>query len=483
MSRAVFTRGSTMRHVLVMTSTSAAGMLAMFSVDMVDMYFLTLLGEQELAAAVGFAGTLLYFVVSVSIGLQIAMGALVARSEGQYRRDLASRYCTSALVFNGSVAMLLCGIAWFWVEEALAFLGASGQTFEHAVSYTRILLPNMPVLVLGMSAAAAVRAVGDARRAMWATLIGSLVNGLLDPLFIFTFDLGLEGAAWASVVARFVVLVVAWHALVVVHKLPVVPKLSHIRQDLNPILHIAAPAMLTNLATPIGSSFVLKSMAQFGDGAVAGAAIMGRISPVAFAAVFALSSAVGPIVGQNAGAGLYHRVRSTIVNAMMFNVVYVLLVWLLLSACADLIVSAFSAGPQAADLIRFYTHWLVWAFLFTGGLFIANASFNNLHRPRLATAFNFARVLLGIIPAVYFGASWYGARGVIAGEATGSVIFGMAGIAALFMLVNKLEKQQAQPLAEEGQVVTTATGFSSAHSQMAQTVLQANADGPAKGGD
>ena len=72
--------------------------------------------------------------------------------------------------------------------------------------------------------------------------------------------------------------------------------------------------------------------------------------------------------------------------------------------------------------------------MFTGGLFIANASFNNLHRPRLATAFNFARVLLGIIPAVWFGSQWYGARGVIAGEAVGSIAFGLLGVMLLLTL-------------------------------------------------
>lgn len=481
MSKAVFTRGSTMRHVLVMTSASAAGLVAMFSVDMIDMYFLTLLGEQELAAAVGFAGALLYFVVSVSIGLQIALGALVARAEGSYRRDLAARYCTSSLIFNGSVAFVMCLAAWFWLEEALIFLGASGQTLEYAISYTRILLPSMPLLVLGMSAAAAVRAVGDARRSMWATLLGSLVNGLLDPLFIFTFDLGLEGAAYASVVARLVTFIVAWHALVVVHKLPDRPSLARVRQDLAPILHIAAPAMLTNLATPIGSSFVLKSMAPFGDGAVAGAAIMGRITPVGFAAVFALSSAVGPIVGQNAGAGLYDRVRSTLVNAMLFNVGYVLLVWLILWQLGNVIVQVFSAGPEAADLILFYTNWLVGAFLFTGSLFIANASFNNLHRPRLATALNFARVFLGIIPAVYLGGSWYGARGVIAGEAVGSILFGFMGVVAVFVLVRQLERKHMQAGLDLGQPVNTASGYSSADAQMAQTVVQINSDAGGKG--
>jgi len=482
MSKAVFTRGSTMRHVLVMTSTSAAGLVAMFSVDMIDMYFLTLLGEQELAAAVGFAGTLLYFVISVSIGLQIAMGALVARSEGSYRRDLAARYCTSSLAFNGSVAFILCLGAWFWLEEALVFLGASGKTLEYSISYTRILLPSMPLLVIGMSAAAAVRALGDARRAMWATLLGSLVNGLLDPLFIFTFKLGLEGAAYASVVARVVVLVVAWHALVFVHNLPDRFRFANLRKDLGPILHIAAPAMLTNLATPIGSSFVLKSMAPFGDGAVAGAAIMGRITPVGFAAVFALSSAVGPIVGQNAGAGLYDRVRSTLINAMLFNVGYVLLVWLILWQCGNLIVEVFSAGPEAADLILFYTHWLVGAFLFTGSLFIANASFNNLHRPGLATAFNFARVFLGIIPAVYFGGSWYGARGVMAGEAMGSILFGVLGVVAVFGLVRQLERQHLQTGAGQGQTVSAVSSFSSADAQMAQSVVQVNPNAGGKDG-
>jgi putative MATE family efflux protein len=443
-----------MRHVVVMTSASATGLLAMFGVDMVDMYFLTLLGEQELAAAVGYAGTLLFFLVSVSIGLQIALGALVARSEGAHRRDLARRYCTSSLLFNALVSTVISVIAWFNLPSLLAALGASGQTLDYAISYAGIVLPNMPVLVLGMSMAAGVRAVGDARRSMWATIMGSLVNAGLDPLFIFTFGWGLEGAALASVVSRLVVMGLAWHAIAVVHKLPCRITWDEFLEDMKPILTIAGPAVLTNLATPIGSSFVLRTMSQFGDSAVAGAAIMGRITPVAFAAIFALSGAVGPIVGQNAGAGLYERVRSTLVNAMVFNVVYVAVVWFLLWLCAHAIVRTFSASEQAADLILFYTHFLVGAFVFNGMLFVANASFNNLHHPHWATGFNFARVLLGTIPAVYFGAQWYGPRGVMLGEALGSVIFGLLAMIGAFVVVRRLERQQ-RPLAP-GPLASTA---------------------------
>ncbi len=441
MTQAVFTRGSTMRHVLTMTMASSTALLAMFGVDLIDMYFLTLLGEQALVAAVGFAGTLVYFLVSVSIGMQIALGALVARSEGALRRDLAGRYCSSALLFNGGVSMVISILGWIFLPQLLELLGAKGATLEFAIRYGAIMLPSIPILVVGMSAAAGVRAVGDARRAMWATLLGSFVNAALDPLFIFTFGWGLEGAAWASVVARVVVLLVAWRAISSVHHLPRRVSYREFRQDLGPIMAIAGPAVLTNLATPIGNSYVLRTMSEFGDSAVAGAAIMGRIAPVAFAAVFALSGAVGPIIGQNAGAGLYHRVRGTLRNALLFNAVYVALVWLILAGCAEQIVRVFSASETAASLIYFYTYFLVGAFFFNGTLFVANACFNNLGRPRWATGFNFGKVLLGVIPAVYFGSQWYGAKGVFAGEAIGVVSFGVLAMMAAFLLANRLETE------------------------------------------
>jgi Na+-driven multidrug efflux pump len=279
---------------------------------------------------------------------------------------------------------------------------------------------------------------------MWATVTGSLVNGALDPLFIFTFGWGLEGAAMATVVARVVLFSVAWHALYKVHRLPSPASLAGMWRDVGPIMTIAGPAILTNLATPIGGSFVLKTMSQFGDSAVAGAAIIGRITPVAFAAIFALSGAVGPIIGQNAGAGLYDRVRATLGSAVLFNVVYITLVWLLLWSCSDLIVRAFSASEMAADLISFYCNFLVWAFVFNGMLFIANASFNNLRHPHWATCFNFGRALLGTIPAVYLGAQWYGARGVMAGEAIGAVLFGVLAMVAAFVLVSRIERQHTR---------------------------------------
>ena len=435
MDRAVFTRGSTLRHVIVMTASGTIGLMAMFGVDLVDMYFLSLLGEQELAAAVGFGGTLLFFLVAVSIGLQIGMGALVSRAEGARDRERAGRYCSNILIFSAFSASLISIAGYIFLPELLGLLGATGQTLEYALSYTRILVPNTIVLSLGMCASNAARALGDARRAMYAIVYGSAVNAILDPILIFGMGWGIEGAAIASVVARFVMAGIAFNAIFRVHRLPAPTSLAKVRADLGSIVRVTGPAILTNLATPIGGGFVMRTMSQFGDSAVAGAAIMGRVTPVAFAAVFALSGAIGPIVGQNAGACLYGRVRGALLNALLFIAIYVLAVWLVLWLLLDALVAAFSATGLAEELIRFYVNYLPGGFMFAGMLFVANASFNNLHRAHIATALNFGRVLLGTIPCVWLGAEWFGAMGVMPGEALGVVAFGLLGFSVALRLV------------------------------------------------
>ncbi|WP_414979429.1 MATE family efflux transporter [Congregibacter sp.] len=440
MSGPIFLSGSTMRHVLVMTGTSSVGLIAMFTVDVVDMFFLTLLGEQRLVAAVGFAGALLFFLLSLGIGLQIALVALVAKAEGSRDRPLAGRYCSSVLWFNALSVGLVAALVWVWLPELLQLLGASGDTLNYALAYSRIQIPAVPLLVLGMSLSAGLRAVGDARHSMYATLAGAGANAVLDPILIFYFGLGIEGAAWASVASRVVVVAYAGYVLFRVHRLPTRVSPRMIVADAPAIMVIAIPAVLTNLATPLGNSLILRMMSQFGDSAVAASAVMGRLAPLAFAVVFAVSGAVGPIVGQNAGARRYDRVRETLLDASKFVVAYVAIAWLILWLAADFVVATFTVSELAADLLRFYIYFLVGAFAFNGLLFVANASYNNLGRAYLATLFNYAKVFLGVVPAAYLGATLYGARGLMIGEVLGASLFGVLGLLSALALVKRLQR-------------------------------------------
>ena len=449
MSTAVFTQGSTLKHIMVMTLANAVGLVTLFFVDLVDMYFLSLLGEKELAAAVGFAGTLMFFLTSICIGLSIAMGSNVARSIGANDRERARLYVTSTTIYSSILIVLVTLPCIIWQVELLQFLGAAGKTLEYAHQYTRILLPTTVVIGVAMGLASSLRGVGDAKHSMYAILGGGAANAILDPILIFTFDMGIEGAAWASVAARFTILFVAGYFVIFKHNLLGEFNKDIWLKDFRAIFTVAGPAMLTNLATPIGSSYVMISMAEFGDSAVAGAAIVGRIVPVAFGVLFALSGSIGPVVGQNMGAHQYGRVRSAVFNAMMFAVVYSLITWAALYLFRFQLVGIFDAKNEAAHLMIEFCSWISLGFVFNGFLFVANATFNNIGAAQYATASSFARSLLGTIPLVYILSKEFGAVGVMAGEIAGAVVFGTLALWIAFRKINKIEKHYLETRSQE----------------------------------
>ncbi len=439
-SQAKFLNGPTMRHILVMTGAGATGLMAIFLVDLADMYFLSLLGEVEVAAAIGYAGSILFFTTSIGIGLAIAATALVSRAIGAGKRDDARRLATNSLIFSGGLAALLGVITWALVPYMLSLLGAEGRAHELATGYLRIVVPSMPVLAVGICASGILRALGDARRAMYITLSGAIVNGLLDPLFIFTLGLGVNGAALASVAARVAVISVAAYGVWHVHRFLDRPDFKSFCSDITPISRIAVLAILTNIATPVGNAYVTAVLAAFGDSAVAGWAVIGRIIPVAFGALFALSGAVGPILGQNFGANQYDRVRRGLTDALIFTVLYTVAVWLILALSHSAIARAFNASADAATLINFFCVWLAPLFGFFGGLYVANAAFNNLGHPHYSTVFNWGRATVGNIPLIYVGAYFFGAVGVLAGNMLGAVLFGASAVIACYRLIDQLAK-------------------------------------------
>ncbi len=428
-----------MRHVVVMTLTASVGLMAIFIVDFINLFYISLLGETELAAAIGYAGTVFFFTFSLCIGMMVATAALAARALGPGNREEARQVGASALVLIGITTTLITVGLFPMLGSALDLLGATGRTHEVALRFLQIVIPSLPILGLGLGFSGLLRAVGDARRAMFVTLAGGITAAIMDPILIFWADLGVEGAAYASVLARMTILIVGWYGVVCVHNLVAMPNLTRFKQDLRPLLAIAAPAVMTNMATPFGNSYVTATMSSYGDTAIAAWAIIGRLIPVAFAVVFALTGAIGPILGQNLGAGEIGRVRQGYLDALKFTFIYVLVVWAVLWLGQDFIIAAFGATGQSAYLIGFFCTWVAGSFLFNVALFVSNASFNNLGFPAYATLFNWGRATLGIIPFVWIGSKWYGASGVLAGQGLGAIMFGIIAVVVCYRKIAALK--------------------------------------------
>ena len=419
--QAKFLTGNLTNHIVTMTVTASVGMVALFLVDVVDMIFISMLGVEELAAAVGFAGTIMFFTTSISIGLAIAGGAMVAKALGQGDEDRATEALTHVMIVGFVFAVLIAAVIFANLGNLTSLIGASGLTQELAISYLRILIPTMPFLLLGIVASAALRGHGAAKLSMAVTLIAGVVNAVLDPIFIFGFGWGLDGAAIASVVSRFAMAGSAiWFVLRETGGFSAF-RPAKIIADVSPIAAIAVPAILANVATPVGSAYVTRVAADFGEEAVAGMAVVGRLTPIAFAMIFSLSGAIGPIIGQNFGAQQFDRVREAFNRSIFLIIAYVVPVVVVLYLLRSPIADLFNAQGLARDLIYLFCGPLSLAWIFNGIIFVGNAAYNNLGHPFYSTWINWGRNTVGVFPFVYFGAQYWGAEGVLIGLMAGGV--------------------------------------------------------------
>ena len=326
-----------MRHVAVMTATGAIGLTAVFSVDLLSLFWVSQLGDQAFKAAVGYVGLATFFAMSITIGLTIAASATVSRALGAGDRPRGRRLAASALTITAIISTVVAALMFVFRDWGLTtLLHAGGEPLEVASKFLAITLPANVPMALGMAMSGVLRAVGDARRAMYVTLSGAIVTAILDPLLIFGFGLGVYGAAWATVAARVCWLYVGWHGAVRVHDIVARPDLAAARGDFGPIMAIGFPAIMANLATPVGSAYTVRVFSDIGEAAIAAGAIIDRVTPVAFGVIFALTGSIGPIIGQNYGARQMGRVQRALTDSFILSIGYVLFAWGLLALAAPM---------------------------------------------------------------------------------------------------------------------------------------------------
>ena len=425
---AAYVEGSVFRHVVVLTALGSLGLMAIFTVDLVNLLYISLLGDEVLTAAMGYAGAVLFLLVSVGIGFSIGVTALTAQRVGAGDRSGARRVATSGLIISFTATSALTLAIATVLDPCLSLLGATGREFEVTRYFLWITMLGMPLLALSMAMGGILMAFGAPRMTLWINLAGAVATTILDPIFIFALDLGVTGAAIVTVLIRFVAIGVGWYGLVPRLNALARPTMHNVRHDVAPLLIIAFPAILTNLATPISNMIVTAYVARFGTEAVAGWSILGRIYPLCFAGIFALTGSVGAIFGQNVGARRFDRVRKTLADSALFTAIYVVAIWLLLLLGTDAINWAFQATGRVAEMIAFYCLWAAPTFIFTGALFVANAAFNNLGFASYSTLFNWGRATVGTLPFCWLGV-WYGsADAVILWWSIGAALFGLPAL-------------------------------------------------------
>lgn len=429
------TQGPVWRALAAMSAPMSFGIFAVLSVGLADAYFLGQIGGAALAA-VGFIYPVTTAVTSLSIGL--SAGANAALSQGVGAGDDAEatrRLGLHAIGLGLVLSMMVAAVVWLVYPYLFSALGAGEDVSENIAQYIPVWALSFPFLVVMMITNAVFRAHGDSLTSAWIMVLAAVVNVGLDPLLIFGMwglpELGVQGAAMATLIGRVIAvalaLFIAWQRGLLGWCGGL---LDGILASTKRILHVGLPAAFSNAINPAGMALVTAAVATIGETAVAGFGAATRVQSMALVPLMALSSGIGPVVGQNWGAQDKDRARTATGLAFWFCLGYGALVALVLMLAAGPIAGLLAAGEEDAAFAATYLRWVGLSMFGYGMLVVANAAMNARDKAVWSMGISLGRIFVIYLPLAWIGALTFGFAGVVMAAVAANVLGAWAGLVA-----------------------------------------------------
>lgn len=417
-----------------LTAPMVLGILSIFLFNLVDTYFISLLGTEPLAA-VSFTFPVTMMIMNLAIGLSIATGAVVARSLGQKQVNDARNWVTASLYLSLLLGIILAAIGIASQTLVFRWLGADETLLGMISDYMTWWYLGSVLLIVLIIVNASIRATGNTKLPSMIMLGSSFINGILDPLLIFGLgpfpELGMQGAAIATAISWGVafILVIKYLLDKDLISLAIPDALLSQWQQL---ANIGIPAALTNMLGPIANGIMVAWVAQYGTHAVAAYGVGSRIEPLAMIVIMAFTASLPPFVGQNHGAGEDKRIEEALIKSMKFLFVWQIIVYALLVVFAQGISAIFSNDPQVQSIIQTFIYIVPLTYFAMGFTLVTTATLNALHKTKLSLGINLLRLFIIYLPCAWLGQHFGGLTGLFYGCALGNLIMGVI-ILGLFM--------------------------------------------------
>lgn len=415
-----------------MTVPMIWGILSIMSMNIVDTFYVGQLGADPLAA-MGFTIPIVSILLSLAFGVGIGSSSVIARAIGSQQMDKVRSYASHSLLIGLFIAV---SFAWFGyqnMDTIFTWLGAPPRLFPLLHDFMDIWFLGSFVVVIPIVGNSAIRAAGNTRIPGIVMICVAVVNIILDPILIFGLfgmpRMELAGAALSTVIAYAIALIVGLYFLVVkLHFINIKAFFSNTIESWIAILRISIPATGTNLIAPFSVAITTWLVAGHGAEAVAGFGVASRIESICIVVIMALSSIMGPFVGQNWGAKQYDRVRQALSKSYRFIAIWSLSATLLLWLASSTLASWFNDHP---DIIRSTTLylWLVpISFVFLGIIMTTSSAANGTGDPKPSLVMSFMRLLGVYLPLAWFLNEFYGLIGLYLATSIANVIVGLAAL-------------------------------------------------------
>ena len=405
--------------LVAMTLPMLVGMITLMTFNLVDTFFISMLGTVQLAA-ISFTFPVSFTLISLSIGLSIGTSAVIAKALGGGNLTEARTDGQVALWLSAVLVAVLAVLGYVFTGPLFTALGSDADTLSYIRQYMDIWFCGAVLLVLPMVGNAVLRASGDTKTPSLIMACSGLVNAVLDPILIFGLGplpaMGMHGAAIATVISwlfgsALILYLLVKRGLIATGWIKPVLLLSICRK----ILRIGLPAAGANMLTPLAMGVLTAIMASYGAAAVAAFGVGARLESIACLVVLALSMTLPPFVSQNYGAGLMSRVQQAYRLCARFVMLWQFGIYILLALLAYPVATLFSDEPEVIRILCQFIWIVPLAYGLQGITILTNSSFNALHQPGSALVLSLIRLFVFYVPLAWLGGKLYGITGLFMG--------------------------------------------------------------------
>ncbi len=427
-----------------MTLPMIFGLIAILMFNLVDTFFIAMLGTDALAA-ISFTFPITFAVNCITMGIGVGISSLIGQQLGQGNHHAASRLASHGLLLAVLLVCIASALGIMSISPLFSLLGAGPELIPLIEEYMAIWYLTIPLLVIPMAGNSAIRATGDTRTPAKIMMLAGGINGLLDPLLIFGLgpfpELGIQGAAMASAISWAGALLGAGRVLVFREKLLSWPVWSMLKSDCLRILRIGTPAGLTSAMNPLSGALLMTMLAAQGNAAVAAYGAAQRIESILMIVIMALASIFTPFMAQNMGAKLHQRAFKALFSAMHFGFVFQLSIFVLLVPLSWPLTYFFTQDPAVQNSLWLYLVIVPASYGLQAIMMLLVSALNALQRSAQAMCWNLIRLFALLLPAAWLASGWWGVQGIFVGIAGANTL---AGIGAYLFAIRLRRQYQSQ---------------------------------------
>lgn len=411
--------------------------------NVVDTMFVGMLGNTSAIGAVSIAFPIFIIIAAFGQMFGVGAGSYISRLLGENNKNQADKTTSTTFFTSLATGIVFTVLGFIFIEPLLSLFGATDTIMPFAKEYSKILVAGSVFTVCNMTLNNMIRAEGNAKYSMFAISLGAGLNIILDPILMFGFNMGIAGAALATVLAQAISFIFLIRYFISGKSyIKIATKYFTFSKEIySEIMKIGTATFARQALSSLSLGLINVAAMPYGDAAVAAMGVTLRVFTIGIFILFGYFQGFQPIVGFNYGAKKYNRLKEAIKVSLKWTTIFAIFVTAVFMAFAEGIIVVFSKDPEVIAIGAKTLRAISLLFPLFGFQQVYATLFQALGKGREALTLSLARQGIFLIPAVLILPRLFGLNGVIFSQ-TVADFFTIIVTAILAVKLNKTLREE-----------------------------------------